>query len=50
MKNFFEFAVNNIVKYGDTDILPFPIENLISYDLREKTVELLLKVFQDYDS
>lgn len=49
MKKFFEFAVDNIVKYGDTDIFPFPIENHIFFDRRDDTVSLLLKMFADFD-
>ena len=29
MRKFFDMAIRNITKHGDTDILPFPIENHI---------------------
>lgn len=38
MKKFFEFAVDNIIKFGDTDIFPFPIENHLFFDLRDETI------------
>ena len=40
MKDFFAFAIDNISKYGDTDIFPFPIENHIFYDKKEETIKL----------
>ncbi|WGU93374.1 RNA-directed DNA polymerase [Paenibacillus dendritiformis] len=49
IKKFFEFAVENIIKFGDTDIFPYPIENHIFYDLKNETVELLLKIFKEFD-
>jgi hypothetical protein len=49
MKSNFKFAIDNIIKYGDTDIFPFPIENHIFYDLKDKTIELLYKIFNDFD-
>lgn len=45
MKKYFEFAVENIAKYGDTDIFPHPIERNIFFDKKDKVVELLLKIF-----
>ncbi|WP_164744119.1 RNA-directed DNA polymerase [Paenibacillus barengoltzii] len=50
MKKFFEFAVENIIKFGDTDIFPFPIENHLFYDLKDETVSLLLDIFADFDN
>ncbi len=40
--NSHEFAIKNISIFGDTDIFPFPIENLIFFD-RTKEVEEILK-------
>jgi hypothetical protein len=45
-KRWFELSIDNIIKYGDTDIFPFPIENHIFYDKKQKVIEVL----QDLDS
>lgn len=50
MRKYFEFAVDNIIKFGDTDIFPFPIENHLFYDLKDETISLLLKIFNDFDN
>lgn len=44
-QKFIELAVNNIVNYGDTDIFPYPIENVIFYDKKPEIIKLL----QEYD-
>ena len=41
MQQYFEAAINNIYKHGDTDIFPFPIENRILHDERDRAVALL---------
>ncbi|MHC4124819.1 MAG: RNA-directed DNA polymerase, partial [Planctomycetota bacterium] len=48
MKVFFELAIENITKYGDTDIFPFPVENLMFYDNKQQAVELLIEIEQDF--
>ena len=48
MRENFERAVANIIKHGDTDIFPYPIENLIFYDKRKETIELLLELNKDF--
>lgn len=50
MRKYFEFSVDNIVKFGDTDIFPFPIENHIFHDLKNETVDLLMEIFGDFDN
>lgn len=40
-------AVRNIVRYGDTDIFPFPIENHILHDQVEEVVALLRSLETD---
>ncbi|WP_019120453.1 RNA-directed DNA polymerase [Brevibacillus massiliensis] len=50
MRKYFEFAVDNIVKFGDTDIFPYPIENHMFHDMKSETVELLLQIFADFES
>lgn len=36
-----ELAVNNIAKYGDTDIFPYPIEKIVFYDKKDETIKLI---------
>lgn len=50
MKAYFEFAIDNITKYGDTDIFPFPIENHIFFDKKDEVVKILLNIHKDYDN
>lgn len=39
-----ELAVDNIAKYGDTDIFPFPIEKLIFFDSRNEVVDYIERI------
>ncbi len=43
-------AVRNIVAHGDTDIFPFPIENLAFSDMQEDIVELILEYDKNFDT
>lgn len=47
MKQFFEAAIRNIYSHGDTDIFPFPFENLAISDQTIKMVDLLTDGFAD---
>lgn len=49
MDKTFEFALENINKYGDTDIFPFPLENKMFYDNKADVVILLNKIHTDYE-
>ena len=46
-KDKIELAIENIAKYGDTDIFPFPIEKLMFFDEKDKVVELIEKIDSD---
>ncbi len=48
MQKFFEMAIRNITKHGDTDIFPFPIENHIFFDKTGDVVDLLVDVDQHF--
>lgn len=48
MDQYFELAIDNITKYGDTDIFPFPVENLMFYDNKKQTIELLNEINKDF--
>ena len=50
MKEYFERAVKNVTLHGDTDIFPFPIENLIFFDKRGEVVDLLLNIDDNFSS
>lgn len=41
MEEFYKRAVQNVVRHGDTDIFPFPIENHILFDKPEAAIELM---------
>jgi reverse transcriptase-like protein len=43
------FAVRNVALWGDTDVLPFPLENHWFYDDAETIVELLSVLDGDFD-
>lgn len=42
--NYFEKAVENISRYGDTDIFPYPIEKSLFYDKKSEIVSLLTTI------
>jgi Reverse transcriptase (RNA-dependent DNA polymerase) len=47
MREYFERALANIIKHGDTDIFPYPIETLIFFDKKQETIDLLLDLNKD---
>ena len=44
MRQFFNRALGNIAKYGDTDIFPFPFETHIFFDKPKEVVDLLMDI------
>lgn len=48
-KQFFETSLRHIVKYGDTDIFPFPVETRVFADRPNETVELLEETHQHFE-
>jgi hypothetical protein len=48
MRPFFERALANITKHGDTDIFPFPIENHVFFDKPTESIELLLDYYHNF--
>jgi hypothetical protein len=48
MRKYFERALSNIIKHGDTDIFPYPIENRIFFDKRKEAIDLLLNLNKDF--
>jgi hypothetical protein len=49
MREHFETALLNIDRFGDTDVLPFPIEKQIFFDKQPEVLELLLEIHADFD-
>jgi hypothetical protein len=48
MREYFERALANVIKHGDTDIFPYPIETLIFYDKKRETIDLLLELNKNF--
>ena len=44
-----KLAILNIVKYGDTDIFPFPFENYVFYDKQEDLADLIVEYKANFD-
>ena len=44
----FELAIKNIAQYGDTDVFPYPIENLIFFDDSSGVVGVLKGIDNDF--
>jgi hypothetical protein len=49
MKAFFEQAITNVIRHGDTDIFPFPIENHLFFDKRAEVVALLQDIHANFE-
>lgn len=49
MRDFFQSAIKNIYRHGDTDIYPFPIENRILFDKIDEFSSILEEVYNDFD-
>lgn len=50
MEQYFRQAIENIARFGDTDVFPLPVENHILYDESDEVVDLLKALhgeFQD---
>jgi hypothetical protein len=47
VEQFYRRAIRNIVRHGDTDIFPFPIENHVLHDLPDKAVTILTRLDVD---
>ncbi|MCD1641349.1 RNA-directed DNA polymerase [Aurantimonas coralicida] len=49
IRPYFEAAVKNVYKHGDTDIFPFPIENRIFHDEIASVCDLLCEAYDNFD-
>lgn len=49
LSNAFELAVDNIVKFGDTDVFPFPIETRMLFDRRTDAIELVKDIHKKFE-
>lgn len=50
MKKHFTLAVKNIVKYGDTDIFPFPYETRLFDDMSDEVAASLTETHTNFDA
>ena len=50
MKDSISFSIENIIKYGDTDIFPYPLERQIFRDKKNKIIELLSHFKGNFDT
>ncbi len=41
-------ALQNVIRFGDTDILPFPIERQVMKDKPEETLGILLDIHKNF--
>jgi hypothetical protein len=48
MEQYFNAAVKNVDRLGDTDIFPFPVENQLFHDNRPEVVEILLNLHKKF--
>lgn len=48
--DYYKLAIDNISKFGDTDIFPFPIENALFYDRPNDVKTILERISTDFDS
>ncbi|MBW9062216.1 hypothetical protein JNB71_02695 [Rhizobium herbae] len=49
MEKFFRASIDNIFKFGDTDIFPFPFENKIIYDEKEDFLRKLIEAHSNIE-
>jgi hypothetical protein len=45
-----DFALENVIRYGDTDIFPYPIERQVFKNKKKETTQLLKKMYDDFES
>jgi Reverse transcriptase (RNA-dependent DNA polymerase) len=50
MDLYFKRAITNVIRHGDTDIFPFPIENHLFFDKQKETVALLHDIHKTFDN
>lgn len=48
--DYYKLAIDNISKFGDTDIFPYPIENALFYDKPNEVKAILEKISTDFDN
>ena len=48
MDDYYRRAIANVIRHGDTDIFPFPIENHLFFDKQPQTIDLLREIHKDF--
>lgn len=49
-RQYLKKSVENIIAHGDTDIFPFPVENLLFNDKKAEAIDLLEKVHSSFEN
>lgn len=49
-RQYFKLAVENVTEYGDTDIFPYPIDNLMFFDKKTEIVDLLEELHKNFNA
>ncbi|MFQ1783312.1 RNA-directed DNA polymerase [Aeromonas veronii] len=49
-REFLKKSVENIINHGDTDIFPFPVENLLFFDKKTEFIDILENVHKNFES
>lgn len=49
MEQYFRRALDNITTHGDTDVMPYPIENTIFFDCKDEVLDLLLEIDKNFE-
>ncbi len=44
-----KFAIQNVIKHGDTDIFPFPFENHAFFDKQAEAEKLVVEYNQNFE-
>ena len=50
VQQFFAFALDNVSRYGDTDIFPFPVEKNVFFDKRVSALKVLNTIHKNFDN
>lgn len=49
IKGSMQFAIDNVARFGDTDIFPFPIERQLIRDCPDDILRILLNIYKNFD-
>ncbi|MGN5109823.1 RNA-directed DNA polymerase [Aeromonas hydrophila] len=49
-REYLKKSVENIINHGDTDIFPFPVENLLFFDRKTEFIDILENVHKNFEN